>query len=262
MDAARNGTGCEGCSWLCPGHQGRSRAAELCFSSEPSSDSTFRSMAGKAWAQFKGSRFPAVAVRDLAIQPRITISSSPHTAAASGSLTTLRRWRALTPTSPHRKRALFRRGPVSSNGFEGNGGWSNGDAVFIGDNPPDAAVITYYQKARHLFGKLKLEVLDASGQVIDELPASKRPGLNRVSWSMQEKPPRVPPAAQIAFDGIHGARLVPGTYTVRLTKNGKALRRRNLPSGSIGATNSAKPIAKRSSMRRCKCGPCSKTKAL
>ena len=25
---------------------------------------------GKAWAQFKGSRFPAVAVRDLAIQPR------------------------------------------------------------------------------------------------------------------------------------------------------------------------------------------------
>ena len=25
---------------------------------------------GKSWAQFKGSRFPAVAVRDLAIQPR------------------------------------------------------------------------------------------------------------------------------------------------------------------------------------------------
>ena len=106
--------------------------------------------------------------------------------------------------------------------IEGNGGWANGDAVFIGDNPPDAAVITYYQKARHLFGKLKLEVLDCSGQVVDELPASKRPGLNRVTWSMREKPPRVPPAAQVAFNGIRGPRVLPGVYTVRLTKNGKA----------------------------------------
>jgi hypothetical protein len=106
--------------------------------------------------------------------------------------------------------------------IEGGGGWANGDAVFIGDNPPDAAVITYYQKARHLFGKLKLEVLDSSGQVVDELPASKRPGLNRVTWSMRAKPPRVPPAAQVAFNGIRGPRLVPGVYTVRLTKNGKA----------------------------------------
>jgi len=57
--------------------------------------------------------------------------------------------------------------------------------------------------------------------VIDEVPASKRPGLNRVTWSMREKPPRVPPAAQIAFAGTRGPRLVPGDYTVRLTKAGK-----------------------------------------
>ena len=39
---------------------------------------------------------------------------------------------------------------------------------------------------------------------------------------MRAKPPRVPPAAQVAFNGIRGARLVPGVYTVRLTKNGVA----------------------------------------
>jgi hypothetical protein len=38
---------------------------------------------------------------------------------------------------------------------------------------------------------------------------------------MSEKPPRVPPAAQIAGAGIRGPRLVPGTYTVRMTKGGK-----------------------------------------
>ncbi len=105
--------------------------------------------------------------------------------------------------------------------IESNGGWPNGAAVFTGDNPPDAAVITYYQKSRHLFGKLKIEVLDASGKVIDSLPASKRPGLNRVTWSMHEKPPRVPPAAQIASAGTTGPRVLPGTYTVRMTKNDK-----------------------------------------
>jgi hypothetical protein len=35
------------------------------------------------------------------------------------------------------------------------------------------------------------------------------------------KPPRVPPAAQIAFAGVRGPRLIPGVYTVRLTKAGK-----------------------------------------
>jgi hypothetical protein len=91
----------------------------------------------------------------------------------------------------------------------------------VGDNPPQAAVITYYQRSRHLFGKLKIEVLDPSGRVVDELPASKRPGLNRVIWSMHEKPPRVPPAAQLANAGTRGPRLLPGAYTVRMTKAGK-----------------------------------------
>jgi hypothetical protein len=68
---------------------------------------------------------------------------------------------------------------------------------------------------------LKIEVLDASGRVVDELPASKRPGLNRVMWSMQEKPPRVPTAAQIANAGIRGPRVLPGVYTIRMTKGGK-----------------------------------------
>jgi len=63
--------------------------------------------------------------------------------------------------------------------------------------------------------------LDSSGRVVDQLPASKRPGLNRVMWTMRAKPPRVPPAAQVAASSILGPRLVPGDYTVRLTKAGK-----------------------------------------
>jgi hypothetical protein len=35
---------------------------------------------------------------------------------------------------------------------------------------------------------------------------------------MRVKPPRVPPAAQVAFNSTQGARVPPGTYTVRMTK--------------------------------------------
>src|SRR5437773_2340400 len=127
---------------------------------------------------------------------------------------------ALTPDLLNQDVAFVSARPVQQR-IEGAGGWANGDAVFVGDNPPDAAVINYYQRERHLFGKMKLEVLDSSGRVIDELPASKRPGLNRVTWTMRAKPPRVPPAAQIAGSGTRGPRLVPGDYTVRLTKASK-----------------------------------------
>jgi hypothetical protein len=175
---------------------------------------------GKNWAQFKGNHFPAVAVRDLAVQPRdndLVLATHGRGVWIVDDITPLR---ALTPDLLTQEAAFVSARPVQQR-IEGAGGWSNGDAVFVGENPPDAAVINYYQRERHLFGKLKLEVLDASGRVVDELPASKRPGLNRVTWTMRAKPPRVPPAAQIAFAGIRGPRLVPGVYTVRLTKAGK-----------------------------------------
>ncbi|MGH8102217.1 MAG: WD40/YVTN/BNR-like repeat-containing protein, partial [Chthoniobacterales bacterium] len=172
---------------------------------------------GKTWAQFKGSHFPAVAVRDLTIQPRendLVLATHGRGIWIIDDITPLR---SLTPDLLAKEVAFVSARPTQQR-IEANGGWASGDAVFVGNNPPDGAVINYYQRKRHLFGKIKLEVLDANGRVVDELPASKRPGLNRVTWSMREKPPRVPPAAQIAFAGTSGPRLLPGEYTVRLTK--------------------------------------------
>jgi photosystem II stability/assembly factor-like uncharacterized protein len=175
---------------------------------------------GKAWAQFKGSRFPAVAVRDLAIHPRendLVLGTHGRGIWIVDDITPLR---ALTSDLLGQEALFVASRPVQQR-IDAQGGWASGSATFIGDNPPNAAVITYYQRSRHLFGKMKLEVLDSTGRVVDQLPASKRPGLNRVIWSMSEKPPRVPPAAQIANSGIRGPRVVPGVYTVRMTKAGK-----------------------------------------
>jgi photosystem II stability/assembly factor-like uncharacterized protein len=175
---------------------------------------------GKNWAQFKGNHFPAVAVRDLAIQSRDNDLVLATHGRGIWIVDDITPWRALTPEIMSQEVAFVSARPVQER-IEGSGGWANGAAMFVGDNPPDAAVINYYQRERHLFGKLKIEVLDSTGRVLDEIPASKRPGLNRVMWTMREKPPRVPPAAQIAFGGTRGVRFAPGEYTVRLTKNGK-----------------------------------------
>jgi hypothetical protein len=102
--------------------------------------------------------------------------------------------------------------------ISGVGGWTSGDAVFVGQDAPAGAVITYYQRTRHIFGGIRLDILDAEGKVVDTLPAAKRRGINRVNWTMRVKPPRVPRAAQVAFAGTQGPRVLPGTYTVRLTK--------------------------------------------
>lgn len=95
----------------------------------------------------------------------------------------------------------------------------NGDAAFVGPNPSEEAVITYYQKKRHIFGDLKMEIFDEDGKLLDSVPSSKRRGLNRATWSMRLKPPKVPAAATAAFGAAMGPRLLPGTYTVKLTKD-------------------------------------------
>ena len=57
--------------------------------------------------------------------------------------------------------------------------------------------------------------------MVDEIPVSRRVGLNRVSWSMRTKPPVVPPAASLGGASTQGERFLPGNYTVRLTKAGQ-----------------------------------------
>jgi hypothetical protein len=98
------------------------------------------------------------------------------------------------------------------------GGWANGDAEFVGPNPPGDAIITYFLQKRHIFGDMKLEVRDSAGKLVTTLPTSKRRGLSRVAWSMTMPPARIPPAATAAFGA--GPRFLPGTYTVKLIEGG------------------------------------------
>ena len=172
---------------------------------------------GQTWAQFHPNNFPSVAVRDLAFQTRdddLVIATHGRGIWIVDDISPLRALRSSVLAAD----ATLIPGPRQQQRIEGNGGWANGDAQYAGQNPADGAVITYFQKARQVIGKLKLDILDTNGNVVTSLPASNRKGLNRVVWSMHEDPPHTPPAAALAFNSIVGPRVLPGTYTVRLTK--------------------------------------------
>jgi photosystem II stability/assembly factor-like uncharacterized protein len=168
---------------------------------------------GRQWARYKGGDLPAVAVRDLAIHPRdndLVIATHGRGIWIVDDITPLR---ALTPPSVARHAGFVQSAPVVQQ-IAAGGGWANGDAEFVGPNPPGDAVITYYLQKRHIFGDMKLEVHDSTGKLLATLPTTKRRGLSRAAWSMRMPPARIPPAASAAF-GV-GPRYMPGTYTIRL----------------------------------------------
>src|SRR6201998_3584397 len=100
---------------------------------------------GKQWAEYKGGDFPAAAVRDLVIQPRdsdLVIATHGRGIWIVDDISPLRK---LTPDVMAQD-AVFVMGNPAQQRFNANGGWSEGSGMFSGPNPPDAALITYYQK--------------------------------------------------------------------------------------------------------------------
>jgi len=172
---------------------------------------------GQRWAQYKGSDFPDVPVDDMTIQAR----ESDLVLATHGRgiwiIDDISPLRALTPELMTKEATLIP-GRPSIQYFEVGGGFAEGDESFRGRNRPSDAQITYYQKGRHIFGDLKIEIFDQDGKLVDTVAGSKRRGLNRAGWGMHMKAPAVAPAATVLGEAAIGPRVLPGHYTVKLTK--------------------------------------------
>jgi hypothetical protein len=171
---------------------------------------------GKQWGQFTGN-LPNVAVRDLAIHPRdhdLLIATHGRGIYVVDDVTPLR---GLTRDVAQKDVAFLGSRPapllLSASEFV-----FADDSQFDGPNPPEAAMITYYLKKRHLVGDLKLAVYDEKGALVSTLPGGKRRGVNRVAWPMRGPAPKMPKAAEIVGGSLYGIRPPEGTYTVKMTK--------------------------------------------
>ena len=161
-----------------------------------------------------------MAVRDLAIQPRegdLLVATHGRGIYVIDDLTPLRsltreRLSADAAFLPARPSTLSI--PRQEQRFAGSAAWS-------GDELPEAAIITYYLKKRHLIGDLKLEVFDDAGKKLATINGGRRRGINRVEWPMRLKGPKVPRAANLVPNqfALVGPRAAAGTYTAKLTRN-------------------------------------------
>ena len=182
---------------------------------------------GARWARFTGSFPDKVAVRDLAIHPRehdLVIATHGRGIYILEDLSALR---SLTREVLAQEVAFLPSKPAvmlipnSMQDFPG-------DDEFIGENPEEAASITYWLQKRHLIGDLKVEVYDDKGELVANLPAGKRKGINRVAWPMRLAAPKMPGGNSVIMSGgsFFGPRARAGAYTVKLTKGDRTLESR------------------------------------
>jgi len=172
---------------------------------------------GKKWAQYSGSSFPSVAVRDIVVHPRTSDLVIATHGRGIWIIDDISPWRSLTPELMATEAAFLPMRPVVQY-VSSFAGWPEGDNSFHGPARPEDAQITYYQRSRHIFGDLKIEIFDENGRFVDSVTSSKRRGVNRATWLMRMKAPKVPPAASAMFQAAQGPRVLPGAYTVKLTK--------------------------------------------
>ena len=89
---------------------------------------------GKGWAQFKGGDMPDVAVRDIAIQPQkddLVIATHGRGIWIVDDISPLR---GLTPETLAATSTLMQGRPTIEK-IQGNGGWAEGDATYVGSRP-------------------------------------------------------------------------------------------------------------------------------
>ncbi len=174
---------------------------------------------GQQWAQIKAG-IPSVAVRDLAIQPRegdllvATHGRGIYILDDLSPLRSLTRDKLAADAAFLTTRPNVLSIPRQEQRFGGSADWA-------GDELPEAAILTYYLKKRHLIGDLRLEIFDEAGKKLSTINGGRRRGINRVEWPMRLKGPKLPPAANLVPNqfAFVGPRAAAGTYTAKLTKN-------------------------------------------
>jgi hypothetical protein len=109
-----------------------------------------------------------------------------------------------------------------------------------GQNPPRGAIISYYLHEKPK-GEVKIEIFDAQNRLVRTLSSKAReltgrqededeakpelevdPGIQRGVWTLQWEGARLVKGAKIDYgDPTDGPAVVPGTYTIKLTVDGR-----------------------------------------
>lgn len=177
---------------------------------------------GKEWFRMKNNLPWYGLVRDIDIHPQThDLVIATH---GRGIIVVddIRPIRAMTPETAAQQVVFFPPGPIKmtagmygGGGFPIQGGWNGG-------NPPASPALEYYLKERVMSGDVKIDILNASGKLIQSIPGTKRKGINRLYWNQRMKPPKTAEgSSKLDFSAFLAPMVLPGTYTAKLVVAGK-----------------------------------------
>lgn len=105
----------------------------------------------------------------------------------------------------------------------------DGHDVFVGQNPPQGAIIDFFTKTKPDLKEVKISILDASGKIVSSVkPTAVEAGVNRVVWNMRFERPVPPTPQEIAAaerfaaaggepQTLGGPLVDPGEYAVEIS---------------------------------------------
>jgi photosystem II stability/assembly factor-like uncharacterized protein len=181
----------------------------------------FSSLDGGAnWFRMKNNIPWYAPVRDIQIEPKtndLLLATHGRGIIVVDDITPMR---YLTPEIANTDVYLFPMKPIpltsgkfGGGGFPTTGGWEagNSSSTYI---PP----IEYYLKERVNTGDVKIEILDAEGKLVQDIPAAtRRKGINKVYWNLRMKPPKIAGGGtKIDYAGFLAPMVMPGGYSVKL----------------------------------------------
>ena len=188
---------------------------------------------GSSWQNFR-TNMPQVSVRDIRIQPQfddIVLATHGRDAWVLDDASAVQQ----LPDAQRAGAMIFK--PRTAYLYHNHSDENFGAYTdFAAANPPSGAIIDFYQTAAQK-GAPSAEILDASGKVIRTIKGTHKvkdkdvplianeTGINRFVWDFREDgPPQWMGAAREEYRGPKtGPVVVPGTYTVRMTIDGKSL---------------------------------------
>ena len=173
---------------------------------------------GKSWKRFTNG-LPKTGIPHMVIHPKehdLVIATHGRGIHILDDITPLR---SLTREIAEKDFYLFETKPKIYKLRRGSSSY-DGAGNFAGENPSSEIQIIYYQKKRHTFGDITMELFDPSGKLIKNVPAGKSAGINVVQIPTILPMPKAAPTTNIEAlgRGAFPPSLPEGTYSFKITK--------------------------------------------